>query len=92
MSLDKVPSVCHVSFKHVCAQNEDTGPELSIVMDRAQSRGSLKSRQAKIMVHQRTLTEASCLGRKMILGLLRCPELLLLDACRMREQGRNWQS
>ena len=68
-SLKWVPSICHVSFKHICAQDKDTGPELAIVTDRAQSRGSLKSRQANIMVHWSTFMEASFLRHEMILGL-----------------------
>ena len=38
-------------------QDENTGAELAIVTDRAQGGGSLKSGQAEIMVHRRTLLD-----------------------------------
>ena len=38
-------------------QDERTGAELAIVTDRAQGGGSLKSGQAEIMVHRRTLLD-----------------------------------
>ena len=41
----------------VTVQDERTGAELTIVTDRAQGGGSLKSGQAEIMVHRRTLLD-----------------------------------